>query len=273
MNQSRNILVCMLLAVLLMAGCKGGKDASTSHNQDRERSTQKALYNQMVAAYGSWDTFVARGSMSMGYLSSSFELRMIRDKALQLSLRPVLGIEIARAIITQDSLMIYDKLHKQQVIASLSELGNFSPITPTLSVIQSILLGRPFLTEQETINQETFDCFNIAIGDEHWLMTPLQQPQELTYAFDMKGTQCSMLQCSQKLANRHFSCLYNHYDTSLCCIVPTQLTFSLKGESNSYAAEIDYTSCSFNTTTTITPVKSGGYTTTTIIDFLKSLTK
>lgn len=72
-------------------------------------------------------------------------IRMSNDSAVWLSLSPALGIEVARALITEDSLHLLSKIpdNKFGYVSSISEIENWIHFDIDLADLQSILLGQP----------------------------------------------------------------------------------------------------------------------------------
>lgn len=72
-------------------------------------------------------------------------IRISKDSAVWLSLSPALGIEVARALITEDSLRLLSKIpeNKFGYISSITEIENWIHFDIDLADLQSILLGQP----------------------------------------------------------------------------------------------------------------------------------
>jgi hypothetical protein len=70
---------------------------------------------------------------------------MAKDSAVWLSISPALGIEVARALITSDSLSLLSKIpdNKFGYITTIADLENWLHFELDLSDLQQILLGRP----------------------------------------------------------------------------------------------------------------------------------
>lgn len=69
------------------------------------------------------------------------QLRSVRDSALWVSVTPLLGIEVARMLLTRDSLHLLDKLGDRFFTGSTSEAGAHFGITPQLELLQQALMG------------------------------------------------------------------------------------------------------------------------------------
>ena len=182
MKKSSLFSFYILLCVILITGCKSKETTTLGGNMpNQSKNVEKKLYNDMLQAYGNWDTFVAKGDMSMGSLSSSFELRMIHNEAIQVSIRPILGMEVARLIVSNDTVYFYEKIGRTVSQASIGELSGKLPFAFNISNIQSVLLGRPFLLDATDIDTKNFKDFNYNVAMPQWIMTPKETPLKVAY--------------------------------------------------------------------------------------------
>jgi hypothetical protein len=79
-------------------------------------------------------------------ISSAVDIRIRKDSAIWLSLRPVLGIEAARILITTDSVYIADKLNKKNMAYNFSELSQLANFPVSFSMLQAAIIGNmPFV--------------------------------------------------------------------------------------------------------------------------------
>jgi hypothetical protein len=73
--------------------------------------------------------------------SATANIRIKKDSIIWFSLTPALGIEAARGIITQDSMIIVDRLNKTYSVFTFKELSNKFRIDMDYNLLQSLLLG------------------------------------------------------------------------------------------------------------------------------------
>ena len=122
-----NIVLLSILAILLSTGCSkkvvnNGNDASKTVitvvndiNNNQDVSANLSKYHQ-----ADWSSFKSGGNaeLKMGgkSMSSSMHIRMKRGKAIYVSLRPYIGIEVAKMVISGDSILLVDKLHKRFIL-------------------------------------------------------------------------------------------------------------------------------------------------------------
>ena len=268
-------LILGILLLALVVGCKSSKEASSAMSEVdiAQKNEAQRYYTEMIEAYGSWETVVANGSVAVEGLNSSFELRMIRNEAIQLSLRPLLGIEVARLIITQEKLYLYDKMSKRCSTAEIASLQEKLPIPLTLNNIQSILLGKPFILGSEDITADNLSDFDIDIASPQWMMTPKATSDRIAYTFDMENTQLNQIIGGQITGTQRFECRYSDYDVIAERIIPTVLKAVAKSGAKSYSADIYYNAITFNTPTSIDSNALRNYSEADLMDLVKSFAK
>lgn len=136
------IIVWALLALTLLAGCKGSQlvigEASSISARELVRSVED---NRMR-----YDWFAGRARMQYDgpELSQSFSanIRIRHDSIIWLSLTGFLGIEGARAKITPDSLFVIDKLNARYVRTGLERLSALLPVRDVdFELLESLLTG------------------------------------------------------------------------------------------------------------------------------------
>ena len=100
--------IAILILLLCLTGCKSKEAAGSRTPAGGKNETER--FHELLETYSTWETFTAKASASVSGagLRSSIEVRMIRGKAVQVSIRPLLGIEIGRLLMTTDSIYIYD---------------------------------------------------------------------------------------------------------------------------------------------------------------------
>ncbi|MBS1569218.1 MAG: DUF4292 domain-containing protein [Bacteroidetes bacterium] len=76
-------------------------------------------------------------------------IRMVKDSAAWLSVVPALGIEVARALLTPDSLLFMDKLQDTYWRGDTGEARRKFGMQPGLEMLQEALLGRPIGLDPE----------------------------------------------------------------------------------------------------------------------------
>jgi Domain of unknown function (DUF4292) len=144
-----SILLQFITASLLLTSC---------HHEKKIQLDEVALLRPRSALYllkqneKTWFPYhhigmKLEGNFIAGEEETGFKanLRMSQDSAVWLSISPALGIEVARALITSDSLSLLSKIpdNKFGYITTISDLENWLHFELDLSDLQHVLLGRP----------------------------------------------------------------------------------------------------------------------------------
>ena len=87
-----------------------------------------------------------------------------KRRALQISILPLMGVEICRMVLTPDTVYLIDRYHKQYVKESVDEWQGQSSMDISFGSIQSLFLARPFLPGGKTLPDDV-SLFDVAAAD------------------------------------------------------------------------------------------------------------
>ena len=152
-----NIAILIMLAAMMTACGTFKKATNLPQTNTTTPTTPEGTTDPMatiIATLGDWQTMQTGGNIAIkgsSNFSSSVQVRMVRDEAIFISLRPMLGIEVGRMLITSDSIFVIDKVHKRFVAEKASLLTGGIPVT--VSDLQDLFLGRPFVLGQGTLRE------------------------------------------------------------------------------------------------------------------------
>ncbi len=158
MKNNLTKLAIIALTMMAMTACGTVKKAASQPNPTTPTTPTTTVTSDpcdaVIATLGNWQTMQTGGNITLNAgssFSSSVQVRMVRDEAIYISLRPVLGIEVGKLLITGDSLYAVDKVHKRYIAEKVSLLTSGIPVT--VSDVQDMFLGRPFLIGKGTLNE------------------------------------------------------------------------------------------------------------------------
>lgn len=188
MKNKLNILSLIIAATLLTACGTFKKSGAVKPDINTTTTTTtddtKDKFASIVSTLGEWQTLQTSGNISLkggNNFSSSVQVRMIRDEAIFISLRPVLGIEVGKLLITADSLYAVDKVHKRYIAEKVSILTAGIPVT--VSDVQDIFLGRPFIIGKGTLKQEYKPTVTVTAEHNTTVLTPNESYKGYGYSF------------------------------------------------------------------------------------------
>lgn len=185
----KNRIAILLLATLMLAACGtmkktvGDVAGGTGAGQTTEVTTGNPC-DAVIATLGDWQTLQAGGNIALkgsSNFSSSMQVRMERGKSIYISLRPMLGIEVGKLLITADSVYAVDKVHKRYIAEKVSLLTAGIPVTVT--DVQDIFLGRPFIIGNGTLSNALKDAVNTLHEGSVLTIAPVERYMGYGYVF------------------------------------------------------------------------------------------
>jgi hypothetical protein len=153
-------VLCTVLAVLLLAGCKKSKEAElpttwSADEQARVAETRSAEVH-FTTLQAKLNASISTSSKS---LSSSGTIRIIAGERLQISITPLLGIEMLRAEFTADSVKMLDRINRRYVLESIKNYRESLPIDVRFETVQSLFTGELFVPGKTKFSDSDFASF------------------------------------------------------------------------------------------------------------------
>ncbi|MDQ3100035.1 MAG: DUF4292 domain-containing protein, partial [Bacteroidota bacterium] len=139
---------CVVLAILSVAACKSGKPIAILQPKEiPARSPEKLLERLLLHEADSIGSYSARATISLkipdGDRNFKAQIKSVPDSAAWVSVVPALGIEVARILLTPDSMKIIDKLHDKYFIGDHAKAQEKFGLQPGLDLLQAALAGKP----------------------------------------------------------------------------------------------------------------------------------
>ena len=202
-----------------------------------------------------WRTFKSGGNVEIGSgsksLNSSMQMKMIRNKSIYVSVRPMLGIEAAKMVINGDSILLVDKLHKRYIFEKASLLTNGIPVT--VGALQDIFLGRAFELGKGSLTQDLEDDFTVSVKDNKVVLTPKTQFKGFDYNFvyDGRNNIVSLNVIPSNSGASTYSVAYSKVQGGVAGKYATEASISTTLNGNSLNLELEYKDVSWNESFTI----------------------
>ncbi len=143
----RNQVIFILLAVLIgsISACKSKRAAIKS--PIREEGAEY-LFTKLKEKELKFHTFEAKFTIDYNqnrtYHDFKGQIRMVKDSVIWVTFNQDLGIEIARVMITQDTVKFLDRFNKQYLISDYNFINKFLNTNIDFGILQSIILGNDF---------------------------------------------------------------------------------------------------------------------------------
>ncbi|HEY9561952.1 MAG TPA: DUF4292 domain-containing protein [Anseongella sp.] len=239
--------VCFLLLLLLAGGCKTGKEAmdSTSEAGDhliRREREQIQFYRSATGADLSFSWFAARGKASIQTGSRNYQvslnLRMQKDKVIWASVTAILGLEVARAMITPDSILFFNRLERTYVSQDFDYLKEHVHPGISFDLLEAALTGNApgYLMEQKAQLWRTSGGYRLE-GAEAFF----------TYLLNFnKDFKVQHIFIHEEKDEGDFKVDYHNFETRNGKRVPTAVVFASDTEKENLKIQLTYDTFTLN---------------------------
>lgn len=185
--QATSILALGLL--LLLAGCKSSKHVGAVASSGAK--ARQAFFHSMDDQAFQFQTLTARLGVEINLTnlqvnSTRVDLKMVKDSAFQLSVQPLLGIEVFRVELTRDSIKVLDRMNKRYLAENYEALRGQTPIEFNFYNLQALFTNRIFLPGERQIEERQYARFQLdQTGPKALVQTKDQM--DLRYTFEADG--------------------------------------------------------------------------------------
>lgn len=175
-------IVCL---VALMSAC------GTSRHAERVSMIGglkgEEYQEKVIAGFPQWNCVTGKVALNLSAESGknmkvSATLRMKKGEVIQLSVAPLLGIEVARLEISPERILAVDRLHKQYVELSFSELNRMANLDLSFNVLQSLFMNELFLPGKDQVEVSDLHRFRMTAEGTRALWE-VKDSKKLAYRF------------------------------------------------------------------------------------------
>ena len=202
------ITAYLIFAIVGFNSCKSTKKAV-----DDGKDVPEIILGEMAQGITPWTDFSTSGKLSLSgaaSFSTSMQLKMFHDKSIVISIRPLLGIEVAKVFINNDSAVILNKYHRVYTTILLDQYKHMMPVN--LQTIQNIILARPFTLDDGTLCPNNVKKFSIATADNGFTLSPRKKQNDFSYNFSINTMrQVEALNVTPAHSQTTYTALYSDF--------------------------------------------------------------
>lgn len=172
-NRAGASFTWLLLVVLMFSACRS-KKAGTATESASKPTAELLAWQEIKASDLSTAEFSLSGDLRFDIngnsQASAFSMRIEKDKRIWIVLRPMLGIEAFRALITPDSLLITDRINKQYYEKPFAYLNQLAGTSVAYVELENLLLnnvGHLPIDSVRLSSNKTYD-FELSLNDRFY---------------------------------------------------------------------------------------------------------
>ena len=236
MRITKGFLVFMCSVFFLMS-CKSIKTVIGSTTADASLSTTSVIAAH-TAAFPKFNTLASRALVvyedGKKEQSIAISLRMEKDRAIWIK-AAVLGVTIAKALITPEKVSYYETLGNTYFEGDYSLLSDFLGAELNFDKAQSILLGQSIFD----LDKKKYDAL---VKDNKYYLNPKSMPIDFLHhlVFNPDTYKVHTTTIGQPMDNRNFKVTYGPYQQIEESYYPTLATIVSQEEDKKVVVSIKY---------------------------------
>lgn len=173
--------VLALLFVLFGASC-GSKKLFIKDGSVVQSKSDKEIFADLLDTEVNFRTITTKGKIGFNGKEVSAIFKIVKDEVLQVSIRPVLGIEMARIDITPEKILFLDRFNKQYTEIAFQEIQSTTGLDVNFYNLQAIFTNKIFIQGNKTLTIADFKLFAYATIDNHYVLS-FNKNESMTYDF------------------------------------------------------------------------------------------
>ncbi|MDB5130578.1 MAG: hypothetical protein JWR02_327 [Mucilaginibacter sp.] len=243
---SRYVKILTCCCLLAMVSCKAKKQIIVNRaapvNAPKPPNDKLARLNAIRASQVNFNTFSGKAKTKLDIGGSSndvtLNIRIKRDQKIWVSVTAIAGIEVARAQITPDSILVINRLQSVYIRQPFAYITRFAGEQVNYKTLEALLAGNiiPGLLNENTDIQPANGTFTLS-GDLRGLM------YKIITGPDMKASQTNLNNPnagqSLQVVNSAFTPVGNY-------IVPSQIDMSSIVKDKKIQVNLHYTKIEFD---------------------------
>ena len=207
--------VLLIFLVLGTSGCKGLRNLTGRNNQERswqtmlrKAETDRIKYETMSMS-GKVNIHMPEGAM--GDLSASYQIFLKKDSLILIRIRKV--IEVARVLITPDSIFIRDNINRTLMVSDYSLAEQQTGFEADIQLLQDLLIGN-FHPIPETLTGEPMDSETVQS------FKGTKAGTDFTYDITLPNLKLTRIETNNPTKNQHTEILYKDFEEGGGTLIP-----------------------------------------------------
>jgi len=152
MNRSNRLVYIFLLVLISLFACKSRQKTVTTDFGRIKHISDKNLIDSIEKNEFQFNVLSAKASIKViDDKETSFKahIRVKKDSAIWVSITPLLGIEMARVLITKDSVMFLNRIDKQYFVGTFDYINNKFGTDLDYQMLEAVIVGNSIEFEKE----------------------------------------------------------------------------------------------------------------------------
>lgn len=277
MRKHHKIQLYILLAIIYIgAGCKSTKPTIQSKQYISKGESITQIAQSILDSQYTYNTLWIRTNIEItdpknktSNIKTAAQIRIIKDSTILISIHPFIGLEVARIVLTQDSILIINRYDKEYIHQSFHDIFSPQPLPLNISNIQDILVGQLFQPGTSRAYPTDFTHNSIKQGI---LSISSQKEKPVLAHFNIDGNKHIIATTLTRQGKEILSANYHHFVEDNHITYPSGTDIKFKIENKSVKLTFNHSKVEINKNFTIDTHVPKGYKEITLKEIL-SFTK
>ena len=208
------LYICLVLLIGFLASCSSTK--SVRKTDFIENLSEAEYMEKVLANTAGWEAITAKMQASLklnGKSTGKFggTLRIKRGEVIQLSIAPFLGIEVGRAEISPDGMLVIDRVNKRYVNVSFDELKALTNVALDFHILESLFLNEIFLPTKERLTARDLSSFTLNVVQPDVLLD-VKKSKTFSYKFRTESPEGQLKETRIGLAGTDYALQWKYDD-------------------------------------------------------------
>ncbi|MHC8949112.1 DUF4292 domain-containing protein [Sphingobacterium hungaricum] len=232
------------LMIVLLSGCHSKKNAaSRKKNMSKGTIENNNVINTFEVSNLNYFTFSGKAKAKVSLNKASHDvtanIRIQKDKAIWISVTALLGIEVARVLITPDSVKILNKLQSTYISKPFSYIYNYTSEGVTFDILQDLLVGN--------ISSNLLRTENVQVASSEDDVQIIGIKDDLTFNYGLNESHRPYLfKLTENGVNQNMEATYRNYTTVNGHGFPQVFSLQAQGDNIEVKANLEYSKLEFN---------------------------
>lgn len=252
MSKNSIRLVAFVFVLIVLNACKAPHKTAAPGTVDVKPMVNKSvqeLQNKLDSAAFDLDFLTAKASVVLNKdgneISFNISYRSKKDSVIWISVSPLLGIEVARLMITEDTVKVLDKIHNKYEVTSFESINKMLQMKVNFEIIQALLYGNFFAYKK---NENRFNSVYLedSLGSQFYILSSLNK-KKLKRSLEEKDLnkpviqdvyindttyRINQVQVEDQRINKILNTVYSDFRATEGGLFPFKLKTTIKAEKN-----------------------------------------
>lgn len=199
---------------------------------------------KVISGLPHWNCVTGKVALNLNTGSSkntklSATLRTKKGEVIQLSVAPLLGIEVVRLEISPERILAVDRLHKQYVEVSFEDLNRMANLNLSFNVLQSLFMNEIFLPGKETVEVSDLHRFRMT-SEGNYALWKVKDTKKLAYSFRTTADKGWLENTSVALSGTPYALnwTYGEFGKLGAAYFPQHILAELMGSGKTYSLDM-----------------------------------